>query len=71
MGYTLPVNLTKKIGIEQARIYFSGENLYYWSPLKKHTKYIDPEAAFDRSSDYNNAYYPWQQTFMFGVDITF
>ena len=71
VGYTLPVNLTKKIGIEQARIYFSGENLYYWSPLKKHTKYIDPEAAFDRSSDYNNAYYPWQQTFMFGVDITF
>lgn len=53
------------------RFYFSGENLCYWSPLKKYTKYIDPEAAIDRSDAYNNAYYPWQKTFMFGVDITF
>ena len=71
VGYTVPVRLTKKIGIEQARIYFSGENLCYWSPLKKHTKYIDPEAALDRSDAYNNAYYPWSKTFMFGLDITF
>ena len=33
VGYTVPVRLSKKIGIEQARIYFSGENLCYWSPL--------------------------------------
>ncbi len=71
VGYTIPASLTKRIGIDMARFYFSGENLCYWSPLKKHTKYIDPEAAIDRSSAYNNAYYPWQQTFMFGVDITF
>ncbi|MCF2582457.1 SusC/RagA family TonB-linked outer membrane protein [Bacteroides caecigallinarum] len=71
VGYTVPVRLSKKIGIEQARIYFSGENLCYWSPLKKHTKYIDPEAALDRSDAYNNAYYPWSKTFMFGLDITF
>lgn len=71
VGYTVPVRLSKKIGIEQARVYFSGENLCYWSPLKKHTKYIDPEAALDRSDAYNNAYYPWSKTFMFGLDITF
>lgn len=71
VGYTVPVRLSRKIGIEQARIYFSGENLCYWSPLKKHTKYIDPEAALDRSDAYNNAYYPWSKTFMFGLDITF
>lgn len=71
VGYTIPVNLTKKIGVDQLRVYFSGENLCYWSPLKKHTKYIDPEAAIDRDDAYNNAYYPWQKTFMFGVDVTF
>ena len=72
VGYTLPVELTQKVGVEQARIYFSGENLYYWSPLKKITKYIDPEAAISRSNDaYNETFYPWQKTFMFGVDITF
>ena len=72
VGYTIPVELTKKIGIEQARFYFTGENLYYWSPLKKITKYVDPEAAISRSNDtYNETFYPWQKTFMFGVDITF
>lgn len=72
VGYTLPVELTQKVGVEQARIYFSGENLYYWSPLKKITQYVDPEAAISRSNDaYNETFYPWQKTFMFGVDITF
>lgn len=72
VGYTLPANLTKKVGVDNLRLYFSGENLCYWSPLKKHTKYIDPEAAFTKSSEvYNNAWYPWQKTFMFGIDITF
>ena len=72
VGYTVPVSLTKKIGIDQIRVYFSGENLCYWSPLKKRTKYVDPEAAFNRSSGVdNNAYYPWQKTCTFGVDITF
>ena len=71
VGYTIPVNLTKKIGIDQARFYFSGENLCYWSPLKKNSKYVDPEAAINRSGVNNNAYYPWAKTFMFGIDITF
>ena len=71
VGYTVPAKATKKIGMNKVRVYFSGENLAYCSPLKKHSKYIDPEAAFDRSGRYNNAFYPWQKTFMFGVDITF
>lgn len=72
IGYTIPKTISAKVGLEQARFYFTGENLCYWSPLKKRTKYIDPEAAFNRSTDaYNNAWYPWQKTFMFGIDITF
>ncbi len=71
VGYTVPQKATRKIGIEKVRVYFSGENLAYWSPFKAHSKYIDPEAAFDRSGRYNNAFYPWQKTMMFGVDITF
>jgi TonB-linked SusC/RagA family outer membrane protein len=76
VGYTVPANISKKIGVQKARIYFSGENLAYWSPFKKHSRYIDPEAAFDRLSGgsptrYNNAFYPWQKTFMFGIDLTF
>ncbi len=71
VGYTIPAKITKKAGIDQVRVYFSGENLHYWSPLKKHTNYIDPEGAISRSGDYNNAFYPWQKTYMFGIDVTF
>ena len=73
VGYTLPQNLTKKIKVDKLRLYFTGENLAYWSPLKKHTLYIDPEDAKDNdnNSRMNNATYPYQKSFMFGIDITF
>ena len=71
VGYTLPQSWTGKARIESVRIYFTGENLCYWSPLKKHSRYVDPEAAIDRSNAYNNAYYPWQKSFLFGIDVTF
>ena len=78
VGYTLPQAWTRKIGVEKARVYFSGENLAYWSPLKKNTKYLDPESAYTRNVGdsatnvaYNHMSYPWQKTLMFGIDITF
>ena len=71
VGYTLPQSWTGKARIESVRIYFTGENLCYWSPLKKYSRYVDPEAAIDRSDAYNNAYYPWQKSFLFGIDVTF
>lgn len=75
VGYELPSKLISHVGVEKARIYFSGENLAYWSPLAKYTKHLDPESAFDRDgdsgSDLNNGAYPWQKTIMFGIDITF
>ncbi len=72
VGYTLPEKWIRKIGFENIRVYFTGENLAYWSPIKKITPYVDPEGAISRSEDdYNRCFYPWQKTFMFGIDITF
>lgn len=72
VGYTLPTNITKKAKIDMVRVYFSGENLCYWSPIKKRSKYVDPESVIKRDSDVEqNAFYPWPKTFMFGIDITF
>ena len=65
-GYTLPEKLTKKAGIERLRIYFTGENLFYWAP-GLHCDYIDPEMA---QTNGNLRIYPWQKTIMFGVDVT-
>ena len=72
VGYTLPKKWLDKVKVDKVRIYFTGENLHYWSPLKKNCLYVDPESAFSRSSDVDNHMsYSWQKTMMFGVDITF
>ena len=65
-GYTLPDRLTRKAGIERLRLYFTGEDLFYWAP-GLHSDYIDPEMA---QTNGNLRIYPWQKTIMFGVDIT-
>ena len=75
VGYDFPKKLISHVGLEGLRVFFSGENLAYWSPITKVTDHLDPESCFDRGgdpvNDLNNTSYPWQKTFMFGVDITF
>ena len=66
VGYTLPI---KTKALEKVRFYFSGENLWYWSPMKKWTTTVDPEVA--TTGAYGDTLYPYSKTFSFGVDITF
>lgn len=68
VGYTFPQKWTMKARIEGLRIYFSGENLCYFAP-GFHSKYMDPEAAAKTKDKY--PVYPWQKTFMFGIEINF
>lgn len=80
-GYTVPKQITNALKLEKVRVYFSGENLQYWSPIKKITKYLDPESSFSRasasfmrasgSSVSDHMAYPWQRSLLLGVDITF
>ena len=65
-GYTLPEKWTKKIFISKLRVYFTGENLFYWAP-GLHGKYVDPEMAMTGG---NLRLYPWQKSYTFGIDIT-
>ena len=69
LGYTLPSNIVKKAGLGRVRFYFSGENLFYLSPLKKYGKYVDPENAMANSNWLFS--YPWQKTYSIGIDIDF
>ena len=66
VGYTMPEKLTRKIDVAKIRVYFSGENLFYYAP-GLHSDYIDPEMAMSGGT---MRVYPWQKTFMFGIDIT-
>ena len=65
-GYTLPEKLTKKVSIAKLRFYFTGENLFYFAP-GLHGDFVDPEMAMTGG---NLRLYPWQKSFIFGLDIT-
>ena len=54
---------------DDSRIYLSGENLAYWSPMKKYCKTLDPEIAVSQAT--NDTMYPYSRTFSIGADITF
>lgn len=69
LGYTLPENVVRVLPISALRVYFTGENLAYASPLKKITEYHDPEQCL--AGPNAGCGYPWQKSFIFGLDITF
>lgn len=69
IGYTLPV--FKNI-FRELRIYFSAENLFYWSPFKKYCQTIDPETATNSGRNTNDALtYGFSKSFTFGVNVVF
>jgi TonB-linked SusC/RagA family outer membrane protein len=66
LGYTLPSSLTKKVYIQNFRIYMSGENLLTFTKLMGA---FDPEAT---QGERGNGYiYPLQMVLSGGVSITF
>ena len=73
VGYTLPQKYTKMIGVERLRLFFTGENLFYLSALKKHCKTIDPELASGSGTNTSNTGvgYAYPKTISCGIDINF
>ena len=79
LGYTLPAKLTRKAHIERLRIYVSGDNLFFWSPLKKYAKNYDPEMITAGDSDFRATVgtdgqgygYPMTRSVTFGLNISF
>ncbi|MBP3481847.1 MAG: TonB-dependent receptor [Alistipes sp.] len=68
VGYTVPQHLTRKAGIKELRIYFSGENLATWTALKSDV--LDPEQAAADSEKKSNVY-PWCRTYSVGLNLKF
>ena len=63
LGYTIPQRITRKIGVEKARIYVNGYNLLTFSSLK----YVDPEHP---NSEWGYVY-PLNKTVNVGLNIVF
>ncbi len=66
IGYTLPANLIKKIGLQSTRIYVNGTNLVTWCGLFPGE---DPEIPSYNDSDYQP--YPIMRTVNFGLSLSF
>lgn len=66
LGYSLPITITRKMKLEKFRVYVSGENLGYYTPMR--TRYIDPEQL--DGDGRNGRTYPMSKTLSFGLDIS-
>ena len=69
LGYTLPAALTKKVAIQQVRLYVSAENLFTFTGYDG----FDPEVA---TGDYtrigvDRGVYPQSRTIYLGANISF
>lgn len=73
IGYTLPKEITQKAYIQNARIYFSGENLFEF--YNGHVP-IDPESSTYKANSWADSYsigrtYPFMRTLSIGAQLTF
>lgn len=79
VGYNLPAKLINRVGVRSAKIFFSGENLFTYSPMYKIVKNtIDVENAVPSDQDLNgnstngDGYnYPLMKSFSLGLNIGF
>lgn len=81
-GYNIPKSVLKKAHIQQLQVYFSGENIWNWSPFyRDFGRDFDVMTIIHGGDDYNwglnwwgaggGLQYPKLKTYSFGVSITF
>ena len=61
LGYTLPRNVIKRIGMSKFRVYFTGTNLFTFSGFK----------LWDVEMGGDGLKYPIQKSFTIGIDAGF
>lgn len=74
LGYTLPKNLTSRIGVSSLRLFGTVYNAFVWTSYSGY----DPEVSTTRSSSYaaltpgvDYSAYPKSRTFTFGLNVNF
>ena len=73
LSYMIPKSLTNRIGLQQLKVYVSGQNLWEATSL---FKYMDPDVVGSRKNDgsLNNTdarVYPFTRSYSFGINVTF
>jgi TonB-dependent starch-binding outer membrane protein SusC len=74
LGYTVPRNISSKIGMSRLRVYATVYNAFLWTNYSGY----DPEVSATRSSSYtaltpnvDYSAYPKSRTYTAGVNVTF
>ena len=65
LSYDLPAHLTNRMGMNRARIFFTGNNLFL---LYDKVKYFDPELGANSNNIVN---YPLMKNYSFGINVSF
>jgi TonB-linked SusC/RagA family outer membrane protein len=69
LGYTLPKQWLRSIGVSKARFYASGTNLWTKQAYSGYTPEFPNDSPFRAGIDYLN--YPMAKTMLFGLDVAF
>lgn len=69
IGYTLPKNIIKKIGLSKVRAYVSASNLFIITGYSGYDPEVDIQSGLTPSMDYNR--YPRNRAFSFGLNVNF
>ena len=62
VGYTFPSTWFRKLALSQARVYFSGQDIW---------EHHDVKGGWDPESANWGGNYPFQRMYSFGLDLTF
>lgn len=62
LSYDIPTSVSKKIGIQNFKVYLSGQNIYTWTSVIN----FDPEMDNGQQWDY-----PQQTVYSMGINVTF
>lgn len=77
IGYDIPQEVLGQMGMTKLQVYLSGENLFTYSPLYKHTKALDVENIGASDQDVSNSNlgdgfnYPILRSIALGISLTF
>lgn len=74
IGYALPRGVLERLHLSSVRIYFTGQNLWTYSPMYKITKNFDPEVIEGSDIEINDSQgdgfsYPMQKSWTIGLNI--
>lgn len=69
LGYSLPINMISKIGIQHIRIFVSGENLKVWTKATGYSP--EPQLGSILGAGADNGTYPVPTIYTLGLNVTF